>query len=90
MRPKVITEAEFIAYEDRELATFAKEIHDSGISLYEIAQNCNLSWETVKAAANAVPVKFSTLCRIKMYLEWKKNSIKKAYNEEAKNQSESI
>ena len=90
MRTKDITEAEFIAYEDRELATFAKEINDSGISFYEIAQNCNLSWETVKAAANAVPVKFSTLCRIKMYLEWKKNSIKKAYNEEAKNQSESI
>lgn len=72
-----ITEAEFIAYEDSQLAAFAKEIRDSRISLYEIAQNCNLSWETVKAAANAVPVKFSTQCRIKMYLEWKRKSITK-------------
>lgn len=89
MRTRSITEAEFIAYEDMQLAEFAKAIHDSKISLYEIAQNCNLSWETVKAAANAVPVKFSSQCRIKMYLEWKKNSIKKQY-EEAKNQSENI
>lgn len=68
---RVITENEFIAYEDAQLANFAKEIVDSGISLYEIANMCNLSWETVKAAANAVPVKFSTQCRIKMYLEYK-------------------
>lgn len=81
MRPRSITEAEFIAYEDMQLAEFAKAIHESGISLYEIAQNCNLSWETVKAAAKAVPIKFSNYCRIKMYLEWKKNSIKKAYEE---------
>lgn len=73
MKPRLITEAEFIAYEDMQLASFAKEIHDSGISLYEIAQACNLTWETVKAAANAVPVKFSTQCRIKMYLQWKRN-----------------
>jgi orotate phosphoribosyltransferase-like protein len=71
MKPRLITEAEFIAYEDMQLAQFAREIHESGISLYEIAQACNLSWETVKAAANAVPVKFSTQCRIKMYLEYK-------------------
>jgi hypothetical protein len=75
MRPRSITEAEFIAYEDMQLAEFARLIHESGISLYEIAQNCNLSWETVKAAANAVPVKFSTLCRIKMYLEWKRSRV---------------
>ena len=68
---RVITENEFIAYEDAQLANFAKEIVDSGISLYEIAHACHLSWETVKAAANAVPVKFSTQCRIKMYLEYK-------------------
>ena len=68
---RVISENEFIAYEDAQLANFAKEIVDSGISLYEIAHACNLSWETVKAAANAVPVKFSTQCRIKMYLEYK-------------------
>lgn len=68
---RLITEAEFIAYEDMQLATFAKEIQDSGVSLYEIAHACNLSWETVKAAACAVPVKFSTQCRIKMYLEYK-------------------
>ena len=85
MRTRSITEAEFIAYEDRQLAEFAKAIHDSKISLYEIAQNCNLSWETVKAAANAIPVKFSSQCRIKMYLEWKSNSIKKAYNEASTN-----
>lgn len=68
------TEAEFIAFEDRELADFAKMIHDSGISLYEIAQGCNLNWETVKAAANAVPVKFSTQCRIKYYINKKKRA----------------
>lgn len=71
MRPRSITEAEFIAYEDMQLAEFARLIHESGISLYEIAQNCNLSWETVKAAANATPVKFSSQCRIKMYIERK-------------------
>lgn len=85
MRTRSITEDEFIAYEDMQLAEFARLIHESGISLYEIAQNCNLSWETVKAAANAVPVKFSSQCRIKMYLEWKSNSIKKAYNEASTN-----
>lgn len=68
-----ITEAEFIAYEDMQLASFAREIRESGISLYEIAKECNLSWETVKAAANAVPVKFSTQCRIKMYIEKKQS-----------------
>lgn len=88
MRPRSITEAEFIAYEDMQLAEFARLIHESGISLYEIAQNCNLSWETVKAAANAVPVKFSSQCRIKMYLEWKSNSIKKAYNEASTNSAD--
>lgn len=67
------TEAEFMAYEDKVLADFAKEILESGASLYEIAQACRLSWETVRAAANAVPVKFSTLCRIKMYIESKKS-----------------
>jgi orotate phosphoribosyltransferase-like protein len=85
MRPRSITEAEFIAYEDMQLAEFARLIHESGISLYEIAQNCNLSWETVKAAANATPVKFSSQCRIKMYIEWKQKSIKKAYNEASTN-----
>lgn len=68
---RVITEAEFIAYEDKQLASFAKQIVDSGISLYEIAHACNLSWETVKAASNAVPVKFSTQCRIQMYIDYK-------------------
>lgn len=72
MRNRLITEAEFIAYEDMQLASFARMILDSGISLYEIARACNLSWETVRAAANAVPVKFSTQCRIKMYLEYKR------------------
>ena len=67
-----IPEAELIAYEDKTLADFAREIRESGISLYEIAQSCGLSWETVKAAASAVPVKFSTQCRIKYYLEYKK------------------
>lgn len=71
MRNRLITEAEFIAYEDMQLASFARMILDSGISLYEIAHACNLSWETVRAAANAVPVKFSTQCRIKMYIEKK-------------------
>jgi hypothetical protein len=71
---RVITENEFIAYEDAQLANFAKEIVDSGISLYEIAHACNLSWETVKAAANAAPVKYSTQCRIKLYIEKKKQS----------------
>ena len=70
----IITEAEFLAYEDRNLAEFAREITESGISLYEIAKACNLSWETVKAAANAVPVKYSTQCRIKLYIETKKRN----------------
>lgn len=77
MRNRLITEAEFIAYEDMQLAAFARMIHESGISLYEIAQACNLSWETVKAAANAVPVKHSTQCRIKMYIE-KKQQMKQS------------
>lgn len=66
-----ITEAEFIAYEDKVLMDFARLIRESGISTYEIAKACNLSWETVKAAANGVPVKHSTQCRIKMYIERK-------------------
>jgi hypothetical protein len=67
-----IPEAELIAYEDKTLADFAREIRESGISLYEIAHSCGLSWETVKAAASAVPVKFSSQCRIKYYIERKK------------------
>ena len=67
----LITEAEFIAYEDKALLDFAQLIRCSGISLYEIAKNCNLSWETVKAASNGIPVKFATQCRIKMYIERK-------------------
>ena len=70
---RIITETEFLAYEDRCLAEFAREIQESGISLYEIAKACNLSWETVKAAANAAPVKYSTQCRIKLYIEKKRN-----------------
>ena len=65
----MITEAQFIAYEDGRLADIARAIRESGCSLYEIAKACNLGWETVHAAANAVPVKFSTLCRIQLYLE---------------------
>lgn len=67
----IITEAEFIAYEDKALVDFARFITESGISLYEIAKACNLSWETVKAAANGVPVKFASQCRIRMYIERK-------------------
>lgn len=66
-----ITEAEFMAHEDKELMDFARLISASGVSLYEIAKACNLSWETVKAAANGVPVKFSTQCRIRLYIERK-------------------
>ena len=66
-----ITEAEFIAYEGKALMDFAQLIRESGVSLYEIAKACNLSWETVKAAANGVPVKFATQCRIRMYIERK-------------------
>lgn len=66
-----ITEAEFMAQEDKELMAFAQLIRESGVSLYEIAKACNLSWETVKAASNGVPVKFSTQCRIRMYIERK-------------------
>ena len=66
-----ITEAEFIAYEDKALMDFAQLIRDSGVSLYEIAKACNLSWETVKAAADGVPIKFANQCRIRMYIERK-------------------
>lgn len=66
-----ITEAEFIANEDQVLMDFARLILDSGISLYEIAKACKLSWETVKAASSGVPVKFSTQCRIRLYIERK-------------------
>jgi hypothetical protein len=66
-----ISEAEFIAYEDKTLMDFAMLIRESGVSLYEIAKACNLSWETVKAASNGTPVKFSTQCRIKLYIERK-------------------
>jgi hypothetical protein len=65
----IITEAEFVAYEDKALMDFARLINESGVSIYEIAKACNLSWETVKAAAQGVPVKFATQCRIKMYIE---------------------
>ena len=65
----IITEAEFIAYEDKALMDFAQYIRDSGLSLYEIAKGCNLSWETVKAASNGVPLKHSSQCRIRMYIE---------------------
>ena len=74
MTARTFTEAEFMAYEDKVLTDFAREINDSGLSLYEIAKGCRLSWETVKAAANAIPVKFSTQCRIRMYIERKKNA----------------
>lgn len=67
----IITEAEFVAYEDKALMDFARLIRESGASLYEIAKACNLSWETVKFAAQGVPVKFATQCRIRMYLERK-------------------
>lgn len=66
-----ITEAEFMANEDKVLMDFAVLIRESGVSLYEIAKACNLSWETVKAAANGVPVKFATQCRIRLYIERK-------------------
>ena len=66
-----LPEAQFIAYEDARLAESAKLIRASGISLYEIAHACGVSWETVTAAASAVPVKFSTLCRIECYLKLK-------------------
>lgn len=66
-----ITEAEFMANEDKVLMDFALLIRESGVSLYEIAKACNLSWETVKAAANGVPVKFATQCRIRLYIERK-------------------
>lgn len=65
----IITEAEFVAYEDKALMDFARLINESGVSIYEIAKACNLSWETVKAAAQGVPVKFATQCRIRMYIE---------------------
>lgn len=67
----IITEAEFIAYEDKVLLDFAQLIRKCGVSLYEIAKACNLSWETVKAAANGVPIKFANQCRIRMYIERK-------------------
>ena len=68
---KRVPEAQFIAYEDAKLAEIAKRIRESEISLYEIAHACGVSWETIKAAASAVPVKFSTLCRIECYLKLK-------------------
>lgn len=67
----IITEAEFIAYEDKALMDFAQLIRNCGVSLYEIAKTCNLSWETVKAAANGVPIKFANQCRIRMFIERK-------------------
>lgn len=66
-----ITEAEFMSHEDKELMDFAQLIRDSGISLYEIAKACNLSWETVKAASNGVPLKFSSQSRIRLYIQRK-------------------
>jgi hypothetical protein len=64
-----ITEAEFIAYEDTRYSILARRIEASGVSLYEIAKVCNLNWETVKKAACAVPVKYSSRCRIELYLK---------------------
>ena len=68
-----ITEAEFIAHEDKVLMDFAQLIRASGVSLYEIAKCCNLSWDTVKAAANGIPVKHASECRIRLYLDKKTN-----------------
>ena len=68
-----ITEAEFIAHEDKVLMDFAQLIRESGVSLYEIAKCCNLSWDTVKAAANGIPVKHASECRIRLYLDKKAN-----------------
>lgn len=70
----IISEAEFVAHEDKVLMDFAHLIRESGVSLYEIAKCCNLSWDTVKAAANGIPVKHATECRIRLYLERKLSS----------------
>lgn len=69
----IISEAEFVAHEDKVLMDFAHLIRESGVSLYEIAKCCNLSWDTVKAAANGIPVKHATECRIRLYLDKKAN-----------------
>lgn len=72
----IISEAEFVAHEDKVLMDFAHLIRESGVSLYEIAKCCNLSWDTVKAAANGIPVKHATECRIRLYIERKLNGTK--------------
>lgn len=69
----MITEAQFQANEDKVLADIAQEIADSGLSIYEIAKGCGLSWDTVKAAACAVPVNFSSLARIRYYIKEKQH-----------------
>ena len=66
-----IPEAQFLAYEDAKLADFARRIKESGISLYEFEQACGISWETAKAAASAIPVRYSAWSRIEMYLNLK-------------------
>lgn len=70
----MITEAQFQANEDKVLSDIAQEIAESGMSIYEIAKGCGLSWDTVKAAACAVPVNFSSLTRIRYFISNQKRS----------------
>ena len=66
-----ISEEEFLRAENTSLMSYAQKIKKSGISLYEIAKGCNLSWKTVNKAAEGCIVSLPSLIRIMFYIKKK-------------------
>lgn len=63
-----ITDAEFAQADMERLREFARLIHDSGLSVYEIAKGCRMAWKTVKRAAVCRPVHAHSEARIRHYI----------------------
>lgn len=64
-----ITDAEFAQADMERLREFAILIHDSGLSVYEIAKGCRMAWKTVKRAVMCLPVHSQSEARIRYYIE---------------------
>lgn len=64
-----IEESDFIRAEDNRLRELAEYIKRSGLSIYDIAKGCRMSWRTVRNAAQCLPVHGSTESRIRFYIE---------------------
>lgn len=67
----MITEATFTQRCDDRLRALARDVRECGLSLYAIAQEARLSWQTVAKVANGIPVRFDTAERIKLVIELK-------------------